>query len=60
LRGDKGFKQIINPVSHHPSAGVLFLRSEIPSIEFGGEHLLSRHASLIEGHPTVWPDGIFA
>ena len=60
MLSDERLKQVLNAVCNHPSAGVLLLRGEVAPVEPSGKYLLGRHASLIEGHPTIGSDSIFA
>jgi Putative beta-barrel porin-2, OmpL-like. bbp2 len=57
---DEGFEQVLDAVGHHPLPSIMFLGGEITSLQPGGKHLLRRHPSLVKGHPTVGPDGIFS
>jgi len=51
---------VLKRVCNHPSAGVLLLCCEVATVQFCRQILLGGHASLIQGDPAVWSDGIFA
>jgi hypothetical protein len=58
--GNECLEQILDAICYDPLVRLPLLGRGIAALKLGREYPLRRHPSLMKGHASVGPDGVFA